>query len=206
VITAMDAAKLNTTMNSNFSLRCNARTSNSKPNLCLPYVPILSIDGIRSPGILVHLGTSCRGGAGLSSPKPRPSLRGAHSFHLGLWERRADWSPWRVSPNLSNKGGCSRYPARPCGRKASTDLPWLGGKSLPQDKMVGTDCPSAEPFSPLDTVPRRCHSRDRKDPLCLYCCGKTQSLRPVFKSLEIPHGPRLPLTNFSPRCRTTQDE
>ncbi len=129
-----------------------------------PMCQYSAIDGAPTDWHLVHLGSRAVGGAGLIlaemtnvSPEGRISLGCAGLWsdsQANAWQRIVDF----VHANSSAKIGIQLAHA---GRKASTQRPWEGGKSLSKDEggweIIG---PSAIAFSPAYQTPRAMNDAD----------------------------------------------
>lgn len=113
-------------------------------------------DGIPDDWHLVHLGSRAIGGAGLIfteatavSPEGRIT-RGC----TGLWneQQQSAWS--RIVDFLHSQGTVSGIQLAHAGRKASTDLPWLGGRPVPAEEGGWTPlAPSPLAFNHGYSVP-----------------------------------------------------
>ena len=107
-------------------------------------------DGVPTDWHLVHLGSRAVGGAGLVlteatsvSPEGRISLG-----DTGIWneQQREAWT--RIASFVAAHGAVPGVQLAHAGRKASTDLPWRGGKPLTAEQGAWTPvAPSAIPFS-----------------------------------------------------------
>jgi 2,4-dienoyl-CoA reductase-like NADH-dependent reductase (Old Yellow Enzyme family) len=107
-----------------------------------------SDDGMPNDWHLMHLGARAAGGSGLTiteasavEPRGRITPRDA-----GLWNdsQAQAWS--RIVRFAQAQGAKIGTQLAHAGRKASTDVPWSGGKPLTDDRAWQTVAPSALPF------------------------------------------------------------
>ncbi|WP_038182344.1 NADH:flavin oxidoreductase/NADH oxidase [Vibrio rhizosphaerae] len=113
-------------------------------------------DGIPDDWHLVHLGSRAVGGAGLiftEATAVSPEGRITHGC-TGLWNDQ-QVSAWaRIVDFLHAQGTVPGIQLAHAGRKASTDLPWLGGHPLPPDAGGWTSyAPSPLAFNQGYNVP-----------------------------------------------------
>jgi 2,4-dienoyl-CoA reductase-like NADH-dependent reductase (Old Yellow Enzyme family) len=114
-----------------------------------PMCEYSAVDGVPADWHLVHLGSRAVGGAGLVlteatavSPEGRISLG-----DTGLWNdaQQAAWT--RIAAFINSQGALSGIQLAHAGRKASTEMPWRGGKALPAGQGGWTPvAPSALAF------------------------------------------------------------
>jgi 2,4-dienoyl-CoA reductase-like NADH-dependent reductase (Old Yellow Enzyme family) len=124
-----------------------------------PMCQYSAVDGRMSDWHLIHLGQLALSGAALltiEATAVRPEGRISYA-DVGLWDDATEaamhvvlesirrWSTMPIAIQLAHAG-----------RKASTDLPWHGGKPIAPGYANGwqTVAPSAIPFNPGDPVPR----------------------------------------------------
>lgn len=115
-----------------------------------PMCEYSAVDGVPNEWHLVHLGSRAVGGAGLVlteatavSPEGRIS-----PGDTGLWNdaQQAMWA--RIAAFIGEQGAVSGIQLAHAGRKASTDVPWRGGKALDGAHGGWTPvAPSAIPFA-----------------------------------------------------------
>jgi 2,4-dienoyl-CoA reductase-like NADH-dependent reductase (Old Yellow Enzyme family) len=110
-----------------------------------------SMDGFANDWHLVHLGSRAVGGAGLVmteaaavTPEGRIS-----PGDLGIWKDAHVEALGRIAAFLKGQGAVPGMQLAHAGRKASTDLPWRGGKPLSPDEGGWTpiQAPSAVAFA-----------------------------------------------------------
>lgn len=106
-------------------------------------------DGVPNDWHLVHLGSRAVGGAGLVfteatsvSPEGRISLA-----DTGIWNETQQNAWARIAAFVKQHGAVAAIQLAHAGRKASTDVPWRGGKPLTAANGAWTSlAPSAIPF------------------------------------------------------------
>lgn len=124
-----------------------------------PMCQYSAIDGCMTDWHLIHLGQLALSGAALLTIEATAVLpEGRISYaDVGLWSDANEAAMGRVLESIR------RWSDMPiaiqlahAGRKASTDLPWQGGKQIPADHPNGwqTVAPSALPFAPGDNPPQ----------------------------------------------------
>lgn len=115
-----------------------------------PMCQYSSRDGMPNDWHLVHLGSRAVGGAGLvmveaSAVAPEGRITPGDS---GLWSDAHAEAFQRITRFIREHGAVPGIQLAHAGRKASTDLPWLGGKPLtPEAGAWTTVAPSAVPFA-----------------------------------------------------------
>lgn len=113
-------------------------------------------DGVPTDWHLVHLGSRAVGGAGLvfteaTSVSPEGRISPADT---GIWneQQRQAWT--RIAAFVTAHGAVPGVQLAHAGRKASTDVPWRGGKPLTAEQGAWTPvAPSAIPFDEGHAVP-----------------------------------------------------
>lgn len=122
-----------------------------------PMCEYSSTDGFANDWHLVHLGSRAVGGAGLIiteatavTPEGRISPQ-----DLGLWKDEHVEMLARCVAFMKSQGAVTGIQLAHAGRKASTDVPWRGGKLLSPDEggWSPTVAPSAIPFHEKSSVP-----------------------------------------------------
>ena len=114
-------------------------------------------DGVPDDWHLVHLGSRAVGGAGLVFTEATGvSAQGRISpGDTGIWNDAQQQAWARIVRFVESQGAVPGIQLAHAGRKASTDLPWLGGKALPADKGAWTAvAPSAVAFADGYPVPQ----------------------------------------------------
>src|SRR5882724_13081006 len=122
-----------------------------------PMCQYSSADGFASDWHLVHLGSRAVGGAGLvfteaTAVEPRGRIS---PEDLGLWKDEQIPMLQRITTFIESQGAVPGMQLAHAGRKASTAVPWKGGKPLSAAEggwspIVG---PSAIPFDEGYTTP-----------------------------------------------------
>jgi 2,4-dienoyl-CoA reductase-like NADH-dependent reductase (Old Yellow Enzyme family) len=123
-----------------------------------PMCQYSAVDGCMTDWHLIHLGHLALSGAALLTIEATAVVPEGRITYadVGLWDDATEAAMARVLD------GVRRYSDMPiaiqlahAGRKASTELPWLGGKQLPPSDDQGwqTVAPSALPFGPRDNAP-----------------------------------------------------
>jgi 2,4-dienoyl-CoA reductase-like NADH-dependent reductase (Old Yellow Enzyme family) len=116
-----------------------------------PMCEYSSEDGFANDWHLVHLGSRAVGGAGLvmtEATAVTPVGR-ISPDDLGLWKDEHVAGLRRITAFVKSQGAVAGIQIAHAGRKASTDLPWRGGKPLGPEQGGWTpiEAPSALPFA-----------------------------------------------------------
>ncbi|HEY8011027.1 MAG TPA: NADH:flavin oxidoreductase/NADH oxidase [Rudaea sp.] len=114
-----------------------------------PMCEYSAVDGVPNDWHLVHLGSRAVGGAGLVMTEASAvSAEGRISLgDAGIWNdaQAAAWQ--RIASFIRGQGAAAGIQLAHAGRKASTDVPWHGGKPLAADAGAWTPlAPSAIAF------------------------------------------------------------
>jgi 2,4-dienoyl-CoA reductase-like NADH-dependent reductase (Old Yellow Enzyme family) len=142
-------------------------------------------DGFANDWHLVHLGRFATGGAGLVIVEATAvEARGRISpADLGLWKDEHIAPLRRITDFLSRHGAVPGIQLAHAGRKASTAVPWDGGKPLSSDQggwpVIG---PSPIPFGSGYPVPSEA---DPAEIISLYRDAARRALDAGFKVVEI---------------------
>ena len=162
-------------------------------------------DGVAGPWHMVHYGSRAVGGAGLImfeatavTPQGRISPQ-----DLGLWNNEQMQALIPVVDFIKVHGAVPAIQLAHAGRKASTDLPWLGGKPLsPVSGGWEPVAPSCLPFSPEHLTPHELTLNQIKEIIDAFVKAAQRALTAGFEAVEIhmAHGYLLheflsPLTN-----------
>ena len=113
-------------------------------------------DGVPDDWHLVHLGSRAVGGAGLvfteaSAVSPQGRISPGDT---GIWNDRQAEAWARIVRFITAQGAVAGIQIAHAGRKASTDLPWQGGKPLASEQGGwATVAPSAVPFDRGHSTP-----------------------------------------------------
>jgi len=113
-------------------------------------------DGFTNDWHLVHLGTRAIGGSGLiimeaTAVSPEGRISPADT---GIWDNDHVPGLKRITSFIHSHGSVAGIQIAHAGRKASTAVPWEGGKQLDENNGGWqTVAPSALPFSPGEQIP-----------------------------------------------------
>lgn len=128
-----------------------------------PMCQYSAVDGTPTDWHLVHLGSRAIGGAALVmteatavSPEGRIS-----PFDTGIWSREQAAGFRKIAGFIRQHGAVAGIQIAHAGRKASTDVPWRGGKPLDSGNGGWQPiAPSAVPFADGYAVPREMTEAD----------------------------------------------
>ncbi len=153
-----------------------------------PMCEYSSRDGLPNDWHLVHLGARAVGGAGLViteatavSPEGRIS-----PGDTGIWSD-AQAAAWRrVARFIREQGAVAGMQLAHAGRKASTDVPWRGGKSIREEAGGWTPvAPSALPFSDDSPAPRALSPGEIAGVVEDFAAAARRALEADFGAVEI---------------------
>lgn len=154
-----------------------------------PMCQYSSEDGMPTDWHLVHLGSRAVGGAALvimeaTAVLPEGRISPAD---MGIWsdEHAEALSP--IVKFIQSQGAAAGIQIAHAGRKASTDLPWLGGGSLPPDhggwQVVA---PSPIPFDPCcSQIPKELTESEIEETIFAFEEGAKRALKAGFDVLEL---------------------
>ncbi len=153
-----------------------------------PMCQYSSRDGFPTDWHLVHLGSRAAGGAGLVlteatavTPVGRISPDDA-----GIWSDAHGEAYVRIARFIREQGAVPGIQLAHAGRKASTDLPWLGGGPVgPSARGWIPEAPSAAAFAEGHPVPRALTSHDLRDLGRAFADGARRALAAGFEVAEI---------------------
>lgn len=163
-------------------------------------------DGFANEWHMVHLGSRAVGGAGaviVEATAVEPGGRISYG-DTGIWSdaHAAAFAP--IVAFMKKQGAAAGIQIAHAGRKASTDLPWLGGKAIAPDQPNGWQvvAPSAIPFHEGDPAPSELSREEIEALVASFGAAAARALEAGFEILEIhaAHGYLLneflsPLTN-----------
>lgn len=123
-----------------------------------PMCQYSAIDGRMTDWHLIHLGQLALSGAGLLTIEATAVVPEGRITHadVGLYD---DGTELAMAKMLEGVRKCSKMPIAiqlaHAGRKASTEVPWLGGKQILSDKQNGwqAEAPSPLAFNPSNPTP-----------------------------------------------------
>jgi len=156
-----------------------------------PMCQYSSTDGFANDWHLVHLGTRAIGGAGLVmaeatavAPDGRISPR-----DLGLWRDEHIEMLARVTRFIREHGAVPGVQLAHAGRKASVDVPWRGGASLPPNEGGWSPivAPSAVPFGSRSQVPEALDAAGIRRIVSAFRDAARRALDAGFQVIEL-HG------------------
>ena len=170
-----------------------------------PMCQYSAVDGMPTDWHLVHLGSRAIGGAALVmteatavSPEGRIT-----PFDTGIWSREQATVFRKIAGFLHQQGAVAGIQIAHAGRKASTDVPWRGGKPLDTGNGGWQPiAPSPVPFAEGYAVPREMMEADmervRKEFAAAACRGREAGFEVI--EVHMAHGYLLheflsPLTN-----------
>ena len=137
---------------------------------------------------LVHLGSRAVGGAGLviveaTAVSPEGMISPDDS---GIWNDRQAAAFLPITRFIREQGAVPGIQLAHAGRKASTDLPWLGGAPLsPAARGWQPLAPSPLPFASGYPVPRELTADDLDTVEAQFCAAARRALAAGFQVVEI---------------------
>ncbi|QDK38711.1 NADH:flavin oxidoreductase/NADH oxidase [Bdellovibrio sp. NC01] len=145
-------------------------------------------DGVPNSWHMVHLGSRAVGGAGLIiveatgvSPEARIS-----PGDLGLWNDQQTESFKPIVSFIKENGAVAGIQLAHAGRKASTDVPWRGGKGLtPQQEGWQTLAPSAISYSDKYTMPKEMSTDEIEQMIQDFCSATQRAINAGFQVIEL---------------------
>jgi len=153
-----------------------------------PMCEYSSVEGLPNDWHLVHLGSRAVGGAGLvfteaTAVSPEGRISPADT---GIWNdaQRDAWS--RIAAFVAAQGARPGIQLAHAGRKASTDVPWRGGKPLTAEQGAWTPvAPSAIPFAEGHTVPIALDAPGIAKVVADFRAGAIRAREAGFRVIEI---------------------
>jgi 2,4-dienoyl-CoA reductase-like NADH-dependent reductase (Old Yellow Enzyme family) len=167
-------------------------------------------DGMPDDWHLVHLGSRAVGGAGLVmaeatgvSPEGRIS-----PGDTGIWSDEHARAFRPIASFIKAQGAVPAIQLAHAGRKASTDVPWRGGRPLREaEGGWETLAPSAVPFAEGHPAPREMSARDVEAVVGQFADAARRSLDAGFEVVEIHMAHGYLLHEFlSPLSNRRRDE
>jgi 2,4-dienoyl-CoA reductase-like NADH-dependent reductase (Old Yellow Enzyme family) len=174
-----------------------------------PMCQYSSTDGLPNAWHLVHLGSRAVGGAALVmveatgvSPEGRIS-----PGDTGLWSDEHTRAFQPITAFIKSQGAVPGIQLAHAGRKASTDLPWRGGKPLSADAGGWqTLAPSAVPFGRYPT-PKALTHEEIEAVIAQFALAARRSLSAGFEVIELHMAHGYLLHEFlSPLSNLREDE
>lgn len=167
-------------------------------------------DGFANDWHLVHLGARATGGAALTMveatavlPEGRITLR-----DVGLWSDAHAEPLARIAAFLAANGSVPGIQLAHAGRKATSEVPWLGGGPLLPEQGGWTPVgPSPIPFAPGTPVPAELTHGELEQIVEAWVAATRRALRAGFRVVEIHAAHGYLLHEFlSPRSNARTDE
>lgn len=153
-----------------------------------PMCQYSAVDGLANDWHLVHLGSRAVGGAGLvmaeaSAVAPEGRITPAC---LGIWSDAHTRAFAPIVGFIKASGAVAGIQLAHAGRKASTDLPWKGGKPLTEGQGGWqTVAPSAIPFAPDYPLPRALTAGEIDRVVALFVDAARRALAAGFEVVEL---------------------
>jgi 2,4-dienoyl-CoA reductase-like NADH-dependent reductase (Old Yellow Enzyme family) len=170
-----------------------------------------SPDGFATDWHLVHLGSRAVGGAGLvivEATAVEPDGRITFG-DLGIWKDEHIAELQRITAFIKSQGAVPGIQLAHAGRKASTQLPWEGGKVIPPGEPNGwlPVAPSPIPFRDGDSIPQELTVAEIRGLVAAFAAATRRALAAGFEVIEI-HGAHGYLINefLSPLSNYRTDE
>lgn len=167
-------------------------------------------DGMAAPWHVVHLGARAVGGAGLVMTEAAAvAAEGRISpADLGIWSDR-HVAPLRdVTAFVRAQGAVAGIQLAHAGRKASTQVPWVGAGAVPRDRGGWTPIgPTDEPFSETYPRPRAMTIDDIERVIAEFRAAAARALDAGFQVVEVHAAHGYLLHEFlSPLANRRSDE
>ena len=169
-----------------------------------------SRDGLPNDWHLAHLGSRAVGGAGLvmveaTSVSPEGRISPGDT---GIWSGNHAEAFKPIASFIKSQGAVPAIQLAHAGRKASTAVPWRGGKPLSErERGWQTLAPSAVPFADGYPVPREMSGREIEEITTQFAEAARRSLEAGFEVIEIHMAHGYLLHEFlSPLSNHRQDE
>ncbi|MDX6692577.1 MAG: hypothetical protein QOF02_180 [Blastocatellia bacterium] len=175
-----------------------------------PMCQYSSLEGMPNDWHLVHLGSRAVGGAALVmveatgvSPEGRIS-----PGDMGIWSDAHAEAFKAIASFIKSRGAVPGIQLAHAGRKASTDVPWRGGKPLSLDEGGWqTLAPSPLPFAEGYAAPREMTARDIEEVTRQFAEAARRSREAGFEVVEIHMAHGYLLHEFlSPLSNQRRDE
>jgi 2,4-dienoyl-CoA reductase-like NADH-dependent reductase (Old Yellow Enzyme family) len=175
-----------------------------------PMCQYSSRDGMPTDWHLVHLGSRAVGGAGLvtveaTAVSPEGRISPADS---GIWSDAHAEAFKSIARFIKEQNSIPAIQLAHAGRKASTDVPWRGGKGLKESEGGWqTLAPTAVPFADDYPLPREMTLDQIKETIKQFADAARRSLEAGFEVVEIHMAHGYLLHEFlSPLSNLRQDE
>lgn len=175
-----------------------------------PMCEYSAVDGVPNDWHLVHLGSRAVGGAGLVLTEATSvSAEGRISpGDTGLWNdvQQAAWA--RIVDFVRQHGAVAGIQLAHAGRKASNNVPWLGGKALAADQGAWTPvAPSVIKFEPDYAQPAALDAGGIDKVVADFVAATRRARQAGFQLIEIHAAHGYLIHEFlSPLANTRSDE
>ena len=153
-----------------------------------PMCQYSATDGFASDWHLVHLGTRAVGGAALIIQEATAvSPEGRISYgDLGIWKDEHIEKLQQIVSFVHEQGAIMGIQLAHAGRKASCEVPWLGGKQIQSgEKSWQTIAPSTIPFHQTDVPPVALSIDDIKKLIDDFKTATQRAIKAGYKVVEI---------------------
>ncbi len=175
-----------------------------------PMCQYSAVDGIPNNWHLVHLGTRAVGGAGLVIAEATAVVAEGRitAGCLGIWSDAHTEAFKPITAFIRQHGAVPGIQIAHAGRKASTDLPWKGGKFVSEaDGGWQTVAPSAIPFSPEHGAPRELTVAEIEETVQQFVDAAKRALEAGFEVIELHFAHGYLVNEFlSPNTNKRTDE
>jgi 2,4-dienoyl-CoA reductase-like NADH-dependent reductase (Old Yellow Enzyme family) len=145
-------------------------------------------DGLPNDWHLVHLGSRAVGGAAMVMVEATAVVpQGRISpGDLGIWSDAHGEAFQRITRFITEQGAVPAIQLAHAGRKASTDLPWAGGKPLTMEKGGWTPlAPSAIPFAEGYPKPAELSIAELEGVIAAFAAAARRAHHAGFQCIEL---------------------
>jgi 2,4-dienoyl-CoA reductase-like NADH-dependent reductase (Old Yellow Enzyme family) len=153
-----------------------------------PMCQYSATDGFANDWHLVHLGSRAIGGAALiiqEATAVTPEGRISYG-DLGIWKDEHIAPLQRITKFIADNGAVPGIQLAHAGRKASCEVPWLGGRQIKEGPHHWqTLAPSAIPFYENDEAPHNLSIPEIKEIVLAFQQAARRSLEAGYKLVEI---------------------
>lgn len=145
-------------------------------------------DGFANDWHLVHLGSRAVGGAGLIIQEATAVTAAGRISHgdMGIWKDEHIEPLQRITSFIHSQGAVAGIQLAHAGRKASCELPWLGGAQIKEGpNHWQTVAPSPLPFYKTDLLPHELTKEEIAVTVNAFKEAAARALKAGFKLVEI---------------------
>ncbi len=157
--------------------------------LVSPMCQYSSVDGFANDWHLVHLGSRAVGGAGavIVEATAVEAIGRISPGDMGLWKDQQIEPLARITRFVKQQGAVPGIQIAHAGRKASTDVPWRGGKPLLTAEQEGWQpvAPSPLAFDQGYAVPRELTVEEIRGVVRLFAAAAKRAIDAGFELLEL---------------------